>query len=162
MCSQGLSRLLALSSDLCFKSRHLATSLHLGSFLPTSLGLLTLPVPRAEPGQLSPTQEPYFCREPELTGSTPQSSSHHCPSQATARDRGWMASLPEMSSGIPSAAQGQPPGAQCCPCPSLPSSHLLHPCAPLHAQGQQGQALSPAAERQSSRTLSLRWSQLWW
>lgn len=48
-----------------------------------------------------------------------------------------MASPPEMSSGIPSAAQGQPTGAQCCPCPSSPTSHLLllHPCVHLHGQG---------------------------
>ena len=123
--------LLALNLDLCFKSQNLGVSLDLGSFLPTSLELVDLPVPPAdEPCQHSPMQGPYFCRKPELAGS-----SHRCPLQAIARDHGWTASPPEMSSGIPSAAQGQPPGAQCCPCPSSPTSHLLHPCVPLHGQG---------------------------
>lgn len=82
-------------------------------------------------------QGPYFYRTPELASSTSQSRSHRCPLRAAARDHGWMASPPEMSSGIPSAAQGQPTGAQCCPCPSSPTSHLLllHPCVHLHGQG---------------------------
>lgn len=82
-------------------------------------------------------QGPYFYRKPELASSTSQSRSHRCPLRAAAGDHGWMASPPEKSSGIPSAAQGQPTGAQCCPCPSSPTSHLLllHPCVPLHGQG---------------------------
>lgn len=101
-------------------------------------------------------QRPYFCKKPDLTISTSQSSSHRCPSQA--RDSGWMASPPEMPLGIPSAAQGQPPGAQHRLCPSSLSSHLLllllHPHVPLHGQGRRESFSPPSTVKQLSCTPS--------
>lgn len=136
--SESLPLLRALYLDLRFKRRKLGVSLDLGSFLPTSLALVNPPVPPPDgPCQRSPRQGPHSCRKPEVASSTSRRSSHRRPSHATSRDHGRTASPPEMSSGIPSTAQGQPPGAQCCPCPSSPSSHLLllHPHVPLHGQG---------------------------
>jgi len=146
-CTQSLSLPLALNLDLCFKSQNLGVSRDLRPFLPTSLELVNLPVPRPdEPRQRSPVQGPHFARArcrhlPEQPSPLPSASHRQRPGQDGFSSRDVLRQ--------PSTAQGQPPGAQW---PSSPSSHLLllHPCVPLHGQGRS----APGAAGQCSCALS--------